>query len=89
MPTNSAIKSYKRHASNSRCKTTNKLCNAVIGCKLTRKTSKKSSYCRKAKNVSRKKNKSKFRKKKIVPMKKVDKLNSDKRSDHLFDPFEN
>lgn len=51
-----ALKSYKKHAKKSHCKTVKRLavCKRTSGCKVTKKTAKKGSYCRKSKNIKRK-----------------------------------
>lgn len=60
MPTSSARKSYRTKGKNSQCKSIKRsaVCKRTQGCKMTRKTGKKSSYCRKSRNVMRRKNSS-------------------------------
>lgn len=55
MPTKSAKKSYRSHASKSHCKKIKRsaVCKRTSGCKMTKKTAKKSGYCRKSKNTLR------------------------------------
>jgi len=57
MPTRSARKSYRSHGKKSQCKSIKRgtVCKRTTGCKMTRKTEKKQSYCRKSKNVMRNK----------------------------------
>lgn len=56
MPTKSARKSYRNHSKTSKCKGIKRgaVCKRTSGCTLTKKTSKKASYCRKNKNTLRK-----------------------------------
>ena len=55
MVTKSAKKSYKTHAKKSQCKSIKRsaVCKRTPGCKVTKKTAKKKSYCRKKKNTLR------------------------------------
>ena len=57
MPSSSARKSYKNHRKESQCKSIKRaaVCKRTPGCKMTRKTAKKQSYCRKSKNIMRRK----------------------------------
>ncbi len=57
MPTRSARKSYRSHGKKSQCKSIKRgtVCKRTPGCKMTRKTAKKQSYCRKSKNIMRRK----------------------------------
>ena len=60
MPSSSARKSYRTRGKNSQCKSIKRaaICKRTQGCKVTRKTAKKSSYCRKSRNVMRRKEES-------------------------------
>ena len=60
MPSSSARKSYRTRGKNSQCKSIKKaaICKRTQGCKVTRKTAKKPSYCRKSRNVMRRKEES-------------------------------